>query len=161
MLDTSVGDLGVSISFEGLFASPSRAAVTAGAEVLLNPTNAASYVTADVPSQQVAAARLRAVETGRTVLVAGPTGPSAIIDATGVEVARSALERPAVLRATVSRRTGLTPYVRSGDVPVLATGLILLALGWSSTTGAGRARHRLVAWRTPEGVEGTSTRSLS
>lgn len=148
VLDTSVGDLGVSISFEGLFASRSRAAVATGAELLLNPTNAASYVTSDVPSQQVAAARLRAVETGRTVLVAGPTGPSAIVDAMGAVVVRSALERPAVLRTSVSRRTGLTPYVRYGDAPVLATGLLLLALGWSLTTGAGRPQSRSRGART-------------
>lgn len=128
-LQTPAGRLGVSISFEGLFASRARSAVRDGASALLNPTNAASYVTADIPAQQVAAARLRAVETGRTVLLAAPTGPSAIVGFDGEVRARSELEAAEVLTGTVQPRAGLTPYTRIGDLPVLALAALLLIGG--------------------------------
>jgi apolipoprotein N-acyltransferase len=139
-LDTAVGRLGVAISFEGLFAERARAAVRAGARLLLVPTNAASYVTDDVPSQQVAAARLRAVETGRAVVLAAPTGPSAIVTADGSVRARPDLEERAVLTGDVSLRTGLTPYARAGDAPVVALAAVLLAVGWA-------AERRRLPWR--------------
>lgn len=62
VLDTPVGRLGVLISYEVFFAGRARAAASAGATVLLVPTNASSYTTSQVPSQELAAARLRAVE---------------------------------------------------------------------------------------------------
>ena len=42
------------------------------------PTNASSFGTGQVPAQELAAARLRALETGRTVLQAAPTGYTAV-----------------------------------------------------------------------------------
>ena len=130
ILGTSVGRLGVAISFEGLFASRARGAVRSGADILVNPTNAASYVTPDVPSQQVASAKLRAVETGRWVLVAGPTGPSAIVDADGRVRIHSDLEEQTVPQSPVERRSGVTPYVRFGDAPIVGLGAVMTAAGW-------------------------------
>jgi apolipoprotein N-acyltransferase len=130
VLTTDVGRLGVSISFEGLFARHGRAAARAGGELHVIPTNAASYVTPDVPGQQVAAARLRAIENGRDVLITGPTGPSAIVDHTGRVLARSELELPAVLQATVGTRRDLTPYGMFGDTPVAVAAATLVAWGW-------------------------------
>ena len=131
VLDTPVGRIGVSVSFEGLFASRSRDAVRRGAALLVNPTNASSYVTADVPAQQVAAARLRAVETGRAVLMAAPTGYSAIVAPDGTVLDRSDLETPATLVGTVPFRRGLTTYAATGDLPSLAAAVLLLVLGWT------------------------------
>jgi len=128
VLDTSVGRLGVLVSFEGLFAERARAAVDAGATALLVPTNASSYVTADVPDQQVAAARLRAVETGRWVVLAGPTGPAAIVDPSGTVLARSELEEQTVVEGRIQPRNGRTPYGVAGDLPVvLVAGTVLSA----------------------------------
>lgn len=130
VLDTDVGRVGVSISFEGLFSSRARAAVLSGAELLVNPTNAASYVTDDVPAQQVAAGRLRAVESGRSVAIASPTGISALIDPSGSVLALSRLETPSVLQAPLPRRNGRTPYVVVGDRPVVVVAASLIAIGW-------------------------------
>jgi apolipoprotein N-acyltransferase len=55
-----VADLGVAISYENLFARVAREAARHGAELLVVPTNASSYVTDEVPVQQLAGARLRA-----------------------------------------------------------------------------------------------------
>ena len=63
-----VSTLGVVISWEVFFGSRARNAVRSGGEIIVNPTNGASYTWTIVQSQQVASSRLRAVETGRWVL---------------------------------------------------------------------------------------------
>lgn len=127
LLDSAAGPLGVVISYEVLFADRVREAVTAGGRIVIVPTNASSYVTEDVPAIEVAAARLRARETGRTVLQAAPTGYSVIVLPDGQVVAQSGLGTPALLRENVPLRTGLTPYTQLGDPPFMVlAGLVLL-----------------------------------
>ncbi|WP_225924548.1 apolipoprotein N-acyltransferase [Pseudonocardia abyssalis] len=128
LLDSPVGPLGVVISYEVLFADRVREAVTAGGEIVLVPTNAASYVTEDVPAIEVAGARMRALEFGRTVLQSAPTGSSVIVLPDGRVVEQSVLGDPALLRADVPLRTGLTPYARTGDLPVLLLAALALLL---------------------------------
>ncbi len=65
VLRTPHGTFAVLISYEGFFDDRSRGGVRAGGEVVLLPTNTASYTSSMVPTQQLAAARLRARETGR------------------------------------------------------------------------------------------------
>jgi apolipoprotein N-acyltransferase len=121
--------LGVVISYEVFFSDRTRAAVTAGGQVLLVPTNAASYTTEEVPATEVAAARMRALETDRAVLQAAPTGYTAVIRPDGRVVAQGDLGTPEVLTATVPLRTGLTVYVRTGDGPLLLTVAVALLAG--------------------------------
>ena len=130
VLQTPAGPLGTVISFEGLFPRRVRAAVRAGGEIVVVPTNSASYATADAPAQQVAAARLRALESGRDVVLAAPTGYSAHIGSDGTVLDRSDLGVSAVLDVEVIRRRGLTPYTRYGDTPVTALALLLVGTGW-------------------------------
>ena len=52
-------------------------------QVLLNPTNGASYTGTLLQTQQIASSRLRALETGRWVAQVAPTGFTAFIDDTG------------------------------------------------------------------------------
>ena len=99
------------------FATRARSAIRAGGQVLLVPTNTASYTTTQIPDAEMATAKLRAWETGREVVMAAPTGFSAIIGARGQVRARSQLGEQAVLQGVVSRRTGSTPYLRWGDGP--------------------------------------------
>lgn len=128
LLASPVGPLGVVISYEVLFADRVREAVTAGGRIVLVPTNAASYVTEDVPAIEVAGARMRALEFGRTVLQSAPTGYSVVVDPDGQVLAQSGLGEPALLREEVPLRTGLTPYARTGDTPVLALAALTLIL---------------------------------
>ena len=129
-LDTGAGPVGVVISFEVFFSNRARSAVGAGGQVLLVPTNTASYRTSQVPTAEVAADRIRAWETGRDVLMVAPTGLSAVVDSRGRVRQRSRLGAEQVIEATVERRTGRTPYVRWGDVPVLAwAGLLIGGAG--------------------------------
>ena len=75
--------LGVVISWEVFFGGRAREAVEEGGEALLNPTNGASYTGTIVQSQQVASSRLRAIETGRWVVQAAPTGFSEFVTPDG------------------------------------------------------------------------------
>ncbi|WP_409333179.1 apolipoprotein N-acyltransferase [Trujillonella humicola] len=128
LLNTPAGPLGVVISFEVFFADRARAAVTAGGQVLLVPTNAASYTTEEVPATEVAAAQMRALEMDRAVLQAAPTGYTAIVLPDGSIAEQGELGTPELFTATIPLRTGLTPYARTGDLPaVLAVASALLA----------------------------------
>lgn len=127
LLRSPEGPLGVVISYEVFFADRVREAVVAGGQVVLVPTNAASYVTPEVPAMEVAAARLRAREFGRTVLQAAPTGYSAVVLPTGQVIAQSELGDPGLLRERVPLRSGLTPYARLGDLPVFTLAVVTLS----------------------------------
>lgn len=119
-LRTPAGPLGIMISYEDLFSGRARAAVTAGAEVLLVPTNTASYATRQIPSQELAGSRLRAVEAGRWLVQASPTGYSGVVSPSGTVSDRTALGAPSVVSATVPLKRGTTPFERFGEVPDLA-----------------------------------------
>lgn len=131
LVRTPVGPLGVLISFEVFFANRSLPSVRRGAELLVVPTNTSSYASSQVPSQEVAAARVQAVEEGRDLVQAAPTGFSAIIDNQGAVLQRSVLGRRQALLATVGLRTGRTVYSRIGDPPLLGLAALTLAAGWT------------------------------
>ena len=130
VLHTDAAVFGVCESWEIFFPDRARAAIRDGGEVLLNPTNGASFHGSIVQSQQIASSRLRAIETGRWVLQAAPTGFSAIIDADGTVLQRTGISEEKVLQGVVERRHGSTIATRVGDWPALAVACALVALGW-------------------------------
>ncbi len=129
VLDTSLGRLGVAISWEVFFTERTREAALHDALVLLNPTNGASYWLTQIQTQQVASSRLRALETGRWLLQAAPTGFSAIIDPEGKVLDRTGVGEQAVRQATVGLRNGQTWATRVGPWPMLAAALVLVVWG--------------------------------
>lgn len=124
ILETPVATLGISISWEIFFDSRGRAAIRDGGEILVNPTNGSSYWLTILQSQQVASSRLRAMETGRWVLQAAPTGFSAIVDPDGHVLERTGISEQRVLFATVERREGLTLATRFGAWPMLVLSIL-------------------------------------
>jgi apolipoprotein N-acyltransferase len=125
-----IGDV---ICFEVAYDSLVRSSVSAGAQLLVVQTNNATFGHTAETYQQLAMSRLRAVESGRTVLQVATTGVSAVIGPDGAIRERSgALYTPAILDATVPLRTGQTIATRVGAVPeyVLA-GLAVAAMLWS------------------------------
>lgn len=144
LLATPAADLGVAISYEVFFAERARAAARAGGEVLLVPTNASSYSSTQMPALELGAARLRAIETGRAVVQASPTGFSAAVGPDGTVRRQSDLGGPAIVATTVERRLGLTVYARLGDGPVLVVAGLALAGAWLIERRA-RGRPSLVA----------------
>ncbi len=117
------------ISWEVFFGGRARDAIGHGGEILVNPTNGASYTGTLLQTQQINASRLRALETGRWVAQVAPTGFSAFIDDTGHLHARTSISERKVLQMDVRKRTGDTIYVRWGDRPIVALALLLVVIG--------------------------------
>src|SRR3954454_7023876 len=115
VLHTDAGRLGVAISYEVFFSDRARIAVRHGADIMLVPTNASSFSTGQVPAQELAAGRLRAMETGRWVVQAAPTGYSGIVDPGGTVLEHSDLGEQDVIQRRIERRAGQTPATRLGD----------------------------------------------
>jgi len=130
VLHTPVGTLGVAISWEIFFTNRGRDASLHGSQILLNPTNGSSYWLTQVQTQQVASSRLRAIESGRWVLQAAPTGFSAIVDPDGRVLARTDIGEEAVLQDVVSLRDGDTIATVIGPMPVVVASALLVALAW-------------------------------
>jgi apolipoprotein N-acyltransferase len=130
LMTTPVAPLGAMVSYEVFYADRGRSSVRQGAELLIVPTNTASYASAQVPTQEIAASEIQAVEQGRDLLQAAPTGFSAAITNRGVLLQRSVLGKRQVVLATLQRRGGWTIYVRFGDLPVLVLAAVALVIGW-------------------------------
>jgi apolipoprotein N-acyltransferase len=91
-------------------------------------TNNATFGRSGETSQQLAMGRLRAVEHGRTVLVAATSGISAVIAPDGRLVESAPVFTRDVLSAQVPARSGTTLATRLGAVPeLLLSGLALAA----------------------------------
>jgi apolipoprotein N-acyltransferase len=131
LMHTPAAPLGILVSFEVFYADRSHSSVRSGAELLVVPTNTSSYSTSQVPTQEVAAAQVQAVQTGRDLVQASPTGYSAAVTQRGVVLARSVLGRRQVLTALVDLRRGFTPYDHWGDLPVVLLSVGALVLGWA------------------------------
>jgi apolipoprotein N-acyltransferase len=129
------------VGFDGLVSSE----VAAGANLLTMQTNDADFELDGQTGetlQQLAMARIRAVEHNRTVVVASTTGVSAIIAPDGRLIARTGLWQRAEIEARVPLRTGTTLADRLGGWPeVAATGATLAALAWA-IAGAIAERRR-------------------
>jgi len=152
VLHTPAGALGTMVSYEVFFADRGRTAVRAGATLLVVPTNTSSYSTAQVPTQEVAAARLQALSEGRDLVLAAPTGFSALVNHDGRVLARSDLTRRAVLVGTLARRQGHTVYERAGDLPLLVLAGLAVLGGWVAQLGEPTApRPRLARQRRQAG----------
>jgi apolipoprotein N-acyltransferase len=121
----SVGDV---ICFEVAYDGLVRDVVTGGADVLVVQTNNATYNGTGQPQQQMAMSRLRAVEHGRSVLVAATSGISAVVDSDGTVVATAPERTARTLVETVTLHDGTTVATRVGALPEwLLTGLGLAA----------------------------------
>jgi apolipoprotein N-acyltransferase len=124
------------------FGGRARDGVGHGGQLVLNPTNGASYEGTILQSQQVASSRLRARETGRWVVQVAPTGFSAFVAPDGTVVERTGQREQAVRVHEVELRTGSTPYVRFGDRPVVAAAVAALAAAWWLTRRPAKAAPR-------------------
>lgn len=129
--------VGVATCWEVIFDRVPRKAVLGGAQLLAVPANNATF-NKSMSEQQLAFAKVRAVEHDRYVVVAGTTGISAVIAPDGAELARTDFFQPAYLDMQVRLKTRLTPATRWGPllqwVMVAAAGAVILAAirhnGW-------------------------------
>jgi apolipoprotein N-acyltransferase len=114
------------ISWEVFFGGRAREGVALGAEMIVNPTNGASYTGTIVQTQQIASSRLRAIETGRWVAQAAPTGFSAFVSPDGEVVERTGQREQVVITRDIPLREGSTWYVSLGHRPFIVALLIAL-----------------------------------
>jgi apolipoprotein N-acyltransferase len=140
VLRTPVGRAGIMICNENLYPPLARACVRHGAEFLVQMANGAWIDAPAAVRQHFAVNTLRAVETGRDVVVANNAGVSALIDARGRVLARSPIGTAACLQGTIIRRTRPTLYARTGD----AFAWLCLVAGAGSVWFAHR-RERITA----------------
>lgn len=106
--------------------------------LLVNVTNDAWFGDSTAPHQHLDISRMRALETGRPMLRAANDGVTALIAHDGTLLGQLPQFEPGVLAGMVEPRVGLTPYVRSGNVPVIALSLLGLAAGLSRGRPAAR-----------------------
>ncbi len=97
------------------------------ATLLVNVSNVAWFGDSLAPSQHLQISRMRALETGRTMLRATNTGVTAIIGPRGNVVARLPQFTEGVLSGEVRGYGGASPYVRFGNYPIVLCCLALVA----------------------------------
>ncbi|GBG39265.1 apolipoprotein N-acyltransferase [Mycobacterium montefiorense] len=122
--------VGVATCWEVIFDRVPRKAVLNGAQLLAVPANNATF-NKRMSEQQLAFAKVRAVEHDRYVVVAGTTGISAVIAPDGDELVRTDFFQPAYLDIQVRLKTKLTPATQWSPIVqwvlLAAAGAVILA----------------------------------
>ncbi|WP_345750070.1 apolipoprotein N-acyltransferase [Microbacterium rhizophilus] len=125
-----VGDtvVGLAICFDVISDDLIREGAEDGAQVYMFQTNNADFRGTDENLQQLAFARMRAIETGRTVVNLSTVGTSQIMAPDGTMVSALGVDQAGLLVGEVELREGLTPGVVLGP-------WVQLVLLWGSVLG--------------------------
>lgn len=140
VVDIAGTQVGITTCWEVIFDRSARDAVNNGAQILAVPSNNATF-TESMSRQQLAFGKIRAIEHGRTVVVAATTGVSAIIGPDGTTIGQTAFFEPGYLVATVRLDSALTVATRWAAT----IQLLLVTVGFSALVIAApyaRIRHR-------------------
>jgi apolipoprotein N-acyltransferase len=116
------------ICYEDAYGSTQLAALRK-ATLLINVTNDAWFGRSTARYQHLQISRMRAREAGRPMVRAANDGVSAVIGARGEILARAPEYVATVLKAELQPRTGLTPYARTGNWPVISLALVFGLIG--------------------------------
>ncbi|MEN5073941.1 apolipoprotein N-acyltransferase, partial [Isoptericola cucumis] len=116
------------ICFEVAYDEIVRDAVERGAQVLVVPTNNASFGYTAESTQQLAMTRLQAITTGRAAVQISTVGVSGVVAPDGTLVARTQLFTADHLVADLPLRTELTPAVRAGFWPGWVVGALAVVV---------------------------------
>jgi apolipoprotein N-acyltransferase len=122
---------GISICFDISDDQQAYDMISAGAQIILAQTNNADFGRTDESVQQLAIARLRAVETGRSVVNISTVGTSAIITADGSTLNQLPTFTAGVMLNDVPLSTTVTPAMAWGrtiELGIVTIGLVGLAL---------------------------------
>jgi apolipoprotein N-acyltransferase len=104
--------------------------------LLINVTNDAWFGDSTARHQHLQISRMRALEAGRYLIRAANDGITAVLGPHGEEIAVLPQFQEGVLRADVRPMSGLTPYARWGNAPVVLISALLLALAaWRRRRG--------------------------
>lgn len=131
---------GIAICFDIVDDSLVRTMIADGANVIVAPTNNADFGRSDESVQQLAIARLRAIETGRSVVNASTVGTSAIIAPDGSTLDALPTFEPGTMLQDVPLSTTTTPSTVIGQGLEIVLSLLGLAgvvlLGLSTIRGS-------------------------
>jgi len=127
--------LGVAICYEDVYGGE-LVSFLPSAQAFLNVSNDAWFGESFAAEQHLQSSQMRALETGRWMMRATNTGVTAAIDDRGRVVARLAAFTAGSVVAEIVPRTGMTPYARAGDVPVVA--IVAAAIGLLALLGTRR-----------------------
>jgi apolipoprotein N-acyltransferase len=117
-----------------------------GADIIFAPTNNADFGQTDQSVQQLAIAKMRAIETGRSVVNISTVGTSAIMDPTGAELDRLPTYTEGYMVVDVPLATYQTPAtligrnLELGVVGFTLAGLIVAGVGHYSRSRRGTVR---------------------
>lgn len=121
--------VGLAICFDVIYDEVIWAGAREGAQVYMFQTNNADFRGTDENLQQLAFARMRAIETGRSVVNLSTVGTSQVIAPDGREIEGLPIDVAGQMLTDVPLRTGLTPAVVLGDaVPIAITAASLLSV---------------------------------
>ncbi len=119
---------GLAICFDVIYDAVVWEGAADGAEVYMFQTNNADFRGTDENLQQLAFARMRAIETGRSVVNISTVGTSQVIAPDGSTIDEIAEAEAGLMLTEVELRTGLTPAVVIG-------GWVQFVLLWGSLAG--------------------------
>ncbi|MGC0370934.1 apolipoprotein N-acyltransferase [Microbacterium sp. SLBN-111] len=142
---------GLAICFDVIYDDVVWDGASEGAEVYLFQTNNADFRGTDENLQQLAFARMRAIETARSVVNLSTVGTSQVIAPDGATRDELPVDAAGYMLDDVPLRTGLTPAVVIGPA-------LKIVLGWGSLAGLAAAgavlafRGRTKKTPAPEGT---------
>ncbi|WP_269455289.1 apolipoprotein N-acyltransferase [Occultella aeris] len=134
------------ICFEVAYDDLIRQGVLAGGELIVIPTNNASFGLTQESTQQLAMSRFRAAEHGRAVVQISTVGVSGFISPTGEVLQQTGLFTAEQMVDELPLRTSLTPADRLGEWPAFVVGLLSVCVVAIGAIGhrTGRRQDRAV-----------------
>lgn len=135
-------DVALGICFEVAYDDLIRAGVRDGGELIIIPTNNASFGYSAESTQQLAMSRFRAVEHGRATVQISTVGVSGIILTDGSLVQSTGLFTAEEMAATLPLRTTLTPATTIGMAPHVLAWLVVAAAVANGMLSRRRGRGR-------------------
>jgi apolipoprotein N-acyltransferase len=137
---------GIDICFDITDDGVMRDSIRSGAQILIAQTNNADFGRTDESVQQLAIARIRAMELGRSLVNDSTVGTTAIILPNGSTVAQLPIYKPGTLVATVPLSTTITPATVWGQpiellLELLGLGGLAVAMVQSRPAGSRQKRQ--------------------
>lgn len=132
--------MGTIICFEVAYDEIVRDAVLEGAQVLVVPTNNASFGFTAESTQQLAMSRMQAITTGRAAVQISTVGVSGVITPDGTVVRRTGLFTADEFVAHLPLRSSITPAVAAGYWPGWVVGGLAVALVVAGLVGGRKNR---------------------
>jgi apolipoprotein N-acyltransferase len=133
IVDVDGVPVGLAICFDVIYDDVITEGIGNGAQVLVFQTNNADFRGTDENLQQLSFARMRAIETGRSVVNISTVGTSQVIGSDGVTVTRLDADEAGAMLEDVELRSGLTAGVVLGpwiQLLLVWGGLGALVFGW-------------------------------